>query len=134
MSELDRVYKQLFKDQEVNLASHEIKLALADDIKFQVNSSRRFAADVAKKKLIILKSVAAINDAYKNIAINTGWGKKMEATASKLKTNLDKLSKELGISIQGSEPDKLISEFYDIISSGQGDIDEIVAAIKSIGK
>ena len=134
MSELNRVYNQLFKDENVNLSSQEIKLALTDDIKYQVKYSGQFVADVAKRKAIILKSVAAINDAYKLIAPNTGWGKKAEANAAKLKANLDKLSKELGISVQGSEPDKMLSELYNIISTGQGDIDDILNALKTIGK
>jgi len=134
MSELDRVYKQLFKKEEVNLASQEIKLAVSDEIKFHVKSASQFAADVAKKKAIILKNVAAINDAYKTIAPNQQWGKKVLANADKFKASLDKLSKELGISIQGSEPDKLLSELYMLAQDGQGDIDDINSALKSIGK
>ncbi len=61
-----------------------------------------------------------------------GWGKKALANAQKFKGQFDKLAKELGVNLSGSEADKLISEYFMLAEDGQGDIDDALAILNTI--
>lgn len=121
------------KAQEIKLASHKVDLALADDLKAAVKKSQSSAAMYAKHKATIDKSIAAMKASADMIRNNKDWGKKALADAQKYKAQLDKLSKELGVNLQGSEPDKLLSELFMYAEDVQGDINDALAALKTIG-
>lgn len=129
---LDKISKG-YKAEEVKLATHKIDLALADDLKAAVKNSQSSAAMYAKAKATIDKSIAAMKASADMIRNNKDWGKKASADAQKYKAQLDKLSKELGVNLAGSEPDKLLSELFMYVEDVQGDIDDALAALKTIG-
>jgi hypothetical protein len=86
----------------------------------------------AKHKATVEKSVAAMKASVEMLKLNKDWGKKNLAVAQKYKAQLDKLSKELGVNLQGSEPDKLLSELFMYSEDVQGDIDDALAALNLI--
>lgn len=126
------VYEKLFRNNETQLATHEIQLALADELKSAVKSAQASAAMYAKHKATVEKSVAAMKASVEMLKLNKDWGKKVLANAQKYKAQLDKLSKELGVNLQGSEPDKLLSELFMYSEDVQGDIDDALATLNTI--
>ena len=86
MNTLKTVYSKLFKEETTNLASHEVELALRDDIiaSFQKYLGQR---DVAKK--VLNKAENAIIEAYNNYSAIAAFGnatlKDMEALKAKAK-------------------------------------------------
>ena len=116
----------------VELAKHEIALALADELKLNVKYGTAAAASFAKNKAIIEKSINSMKAAVEDVRINKDWGKKTLANAQKFKGQLDKLAKELGVNLQGSEPDKLLSELFMLAEDGQGDIDAALAILNTL--
>lgn len=126
------VYEKLFQADKVELAKHEVNLALLDDLATAVKGSRGVAANYAKSKALIEKNVAAMKKAVEDLKINKDWGKKALANAQKFKGQFDKLSKELGVNLSGSEADKLLSEYFMLAEDGQGSIDDALAILKTL--
>ena len=120
------------ESSKVELAKHHIALALADELKLNVKYGTASAASFAKNKAIIEKSINSMKAAVEDVRINKAWGKKTLANAQKFKGQLDKLAKELGVNLQGSEPDKLLSELFMLAEDGQGDIDAALAILNTL--
>ena len=132
MNTTKSVYNRLFAENKVQLASERVELALADELKTYVKNANQATAQYAKQKAAILKNVLALNELSKDMILNKDYGKKVLASAAKYKAQLDKLSKELGVSLAGSEPDKLVSEAFMLGEDVQGHIDDALSALKSI--
>lgn len=116
----------------VELAKHEVNLALLEDLAMAVKGARGVAAGYAKSKALIEKNVTAMKKAVDDLKTNKDWGKKALASAQKFKGQFDKLAKELGVNLSGSEADKLISEYFMLAEDGQGDIDDALAILNTI--
>lgn len=130
------VYERLFRNEETKLATHEIELALFDEIKnalknYGVNNSK-----ILKANATVTKSVQAINSAMKdaNIVVNKQMGKGVLAMAQKFQAQLDKTAKELGVSMAGSDVQKQIIELSNIAEEMQDNIDGVYELLKTVGK
>jgi len=137
MSSINNILAKIEKADklnEVKLASHRIDLALAEDLARQVKSNQDAYNQYLKAKTAIEKSLTSLKPAITLILNNKDWGKKKLAEAQKYKAQLDKLANELGVSLQGSEPDKALSTLFMIAEDGGGAITDAVALINSIGK
>ena len=134
---INNILKKIEKANEVEsskveLAKHEINLALADELKSTVKVFQGQVATYGKHKDVIVKSINAMKAASEAIKTNKDLGKKNLATAQKFRAQLDKLAKELGVNLQGSEPDKLLSELFMLAEDGQGDIDDALAILNTL--
>ena len=109
-----------------------VELGLKEDLALAVKNAKAVSVTYAKSKDKIVKSIASIKSDIEALKLNKDYGKKQLVNAQKFKAQLDKLSKELGVSLTGTEPDKLLNELYDFTNSAQGDIDDALLAINSI--
>lgn len=137
MSNINNILAKIEKADKLNsvkLENHRVELALNDEIARQVKSNQDAYNNYLKAKNTIDKSVAAMKAAVTLILNNKDWGKKKAAEAQKYKAQLDKLSKELGVNLAGSEPDKALSTLFMIAEDGGGVITDAITAINSIGK
>lgn len=119
-------------EKNVELAEVKVDLALYDEIKVRAKQSAARVTQFAKQKALILKTVAALNEASKDIILNKDYAKKLLTAAKTYQAQMEKLSKELGVSLKGSEPDKLLSDLFMYAEDSQGDIDDALAALKTI--
>lgn len=119
-------------EKQVELSEMKVDLALYDEIKVRAKQSAARVAQFNKQKALIIKTVAALNEASKDIILNKDYAKKLLADAKKYQAQMEKLSKELGVSLKGSEPDKLLSDLFMYAEDSQGDIDDALAALKTI--
>jgi uncharacterized protein YjbK len=119
-------------ESNVELAEVKVDLALYDEIKVRAKQSATRVTQFAKQKALILKTVASLNEASKDIILNKDYAKKLLAAAKTYQAQMEKLSKELGVSLKGSEPDKLLSDLFMYAEDSQGDIDDALAALKTI--
>ena len=119
-------------NSKVELAEVKVDLAVADELKVRAKQAAARVTQFAKQKALILKTVAALNEASKDIILNKDYAKKLLADAKKYQAQMDKLAKELGVNLQGSEPDKLLSDLFMYAEDSQGDIDDALAALKTV--
>lgn len=130
------IYEKLFKYEQTELSTHRVDLALADDIKTALKNATAESAKMAKTKAAVQKSADAIAAALKSSGVldNKQLGKAILQRGAKFQEQFLKMEKELGVSLKGSEPDKLISELFMQAEDLQGSIDDILSAITKIGK
>lgn len=119
-------------ESNVELAEVKVDLALYDEIKVRAKQASDVATKFAKQRALIVKTVATLNEASKDIVLNKDYAKKLLTSAKTYQTQLEKLAKELGVNLKGSEPDKLLSDLYMYAEDSQGDIDDALAALKTI--
>jgi hypothetical protein len=138
---INNILKKIEKANEVEsskveLAKHEVDLALTDDVKNTLKAAADFYKGILKANDTIKKNIASINQSLKasKVDINPKWGTGTLGIAKKYQAQMDKTAKELGVSLKGSELDKQISELYNLAESGQGLIDDLNAALRTIGK
>jgi hypothetical protein len=130
---LDKINKAYeVEANKVELGTHQVHLALLDELKVYAKNTAKYAADYKKKSEAIKKSVATLQGLLKDVSVNKDYGKKVLANAEKYKAQMDKLSKELGINLQGSEPDKLLSEVFMLGEDAQGNIDDALSAVRTL--
>lgn len=134
---INNILKKIEKANEVEsskveLAKHEINLALADELKSTVKVFQGQVATYGKHKDVIVKSINAMKAASEAIKTNKDLGKKNLATAQKFRAQLDKLSKELGVNLQGSEPDKLLTELFNLSTDVSDNIEEALRALTTL--
>lgn len=129
---LDKINKADEIQSKVELGKHEVQLALLDELKVYAKNTAKYAADYKKKSEAIKKNVSALQELLKDVAVNKDYGKKVLANAQKYKAQMDKLSKDLGINLQGSEPDKLLSEIFMLGEDAQGNIDDALNAVRTL--
>jgi hypothetical protein len=130
---LDKINKaHEIEANKTELGTHQVHLALLDELKVYVKNGAKDAVDFKKRKDAILKNVAALQEVVKVVALNKDYGKKALSTAQKYKAQMDKLSKELGINLVGSEPDKLLSDLFMYAEDTQGDIDDALNAVRTL--
>lgn len=130
------VYEKLFRNEETKLATHEIELALFDEIKNALKNYGVNNGKIVKANATVTKSVQAINSAMKdaNIVVNKQMGKGVLAMAQKFQAQLDKTAKELGVSMAGSDVQKQIIELSNIAEQMQDNIDGVYELLKTVGK
>ena len=106
------------------------------DVKNTLKAAADFYKGILKANDTIKKNIASINQSLKasKVDINPKWGTGTLGIAKKYQAQMDKTAKELGVSLKGSELDKQISELYNLAESGQGLIDDLNAALRTIGK
>ncbi len=126
------IYEKLFKADKTKLAKHEVNLALLQDLQTYVKGTRTVTANYAKYKALIEKNVAAMKQAVESLRVNKDYGKKTLASAQKFKAQFDKLSKELGVNLTGSEADKLISELFMLAEDTDGIIEDALASLNAL--
>lgn len=134
---INNILKKIEKANEVEsskveLAKHDVNLALADELKTAVKNFQSQVSTYGKHKDVIVKSINAMKAASEAIKLNKDMGKKNLAVAQKYKAQLDKLAKELGVNLQGSEPDKLLSELFNLSTDLSDNIDAALAALNSL--
>jgi hypothetical protein len=130
---LDKINKAYeIEATKTELGTHQVHLALLDELKVYAKNGAKDAVDYKKRKDAILKNVAALQEVVKIVALNKDYGKKALSTAQKYKAQMDKLSKELGINLVGSEPDKLLSDLFMYAQDIQGDIDDALNAVRTL--
>jgi hypothetical protein len=130
---LDKINKAYeIEANKTELGTHKVHLALLDELKVYAKNGAKDAVDFKKRKDAILKNVAALQEVLKLVALNKDYGKKALSTAQKYKAQMDKLSKELGINLVGSEPDKLLSDLFMYAEDIQGDIDDALNAVRTL--
>jgi hypothetical protein len=130
---LDKINKaHEIEATKTELGTHQVHLALLDELKVYAKNGAKDAVDYKKRKDAILKNVAALQEVVKIVALNKDYGKKALSTAQKYKAQMDKLSKELGINLVGSEPDKLLSDLFMYAQDIQGDIDDALNAVRTL--
>ena len=130
---LDKINKAYeIEANKTELGTHQVHLALLDELKVYAKNGAKDAVDYKKRKDAILKNVAALQEVVKIVALNKDYGKKALSTAQKYKAQMDKLSKELGINLVGSEPDKLLSDLFMYAEDIQGDIDDALNAVRTL--
>lgn len=131
---LNEVFKKVadIERNATELASHKVELALADELVTAVKQATQAATSYAKSKDKITKAINSIKGDIDALKLNKDYGKKVLANAAKYKAQFDKLSKDLGVSLQGSEPDKLLSQLYMVAEDVQGDIDDALAMVNTI--
>jgi hypothetical protein len=100
MNTLKTVYGKLFKEETTNLASHEVNLALRDDI---ISSFQKFLAQKDTAKKILSKTENAIIDAYNNYAAISGFGNGTLKDVDVLKAKAKELGLELDPDVQKIE-------------------------------
>lgn len=127
----DEIQAKLELDK-TELGKHEVNLALTDEIKVYAKNAAKLAIDYKKKRDAIVKNVATLQELLKDVVVNKDYGKKVLANAQKFKAQIDKLSKELGINLQGTEPDKLLSELFMNGEDAQGNIDDALNAVRTL--
>lgn len=131
---LNEVFKKVadIERNATELASHKVDLALMGELAIAVKQAKDAAGKYAKSKDKISKAVASIKDDIAALKLNKDYGKKVLTNAAKFKGQLDKLSKELGTPLQGSEPDKLLSELFMLGEDAQGTIDDALSLLNTI--
>lgn len=134
---INNILKKIEKANEVEsskvkLAKHEINLALADELKSAVKVFQGQVATYGKHKDVIVKSINAMKAASEAVKTNKDLGKKNLATAQKFRAQLDKLAKELGVNLQGSEPDKLLTELFNLSTDVSDNIEEALRALTTL--
>lgn len=134
MTQEERIIKRVYDAKKVELGTHKVELAITDDIKSNAKMVSDFLKSVNKADLTIQKSVQAINSAYKPIAPNLGYGKKMLKVAQDLKNKFEKMAKDLGVNVQGTDADKQLSQMYSEISQIEDSLTNIQDGFKAIGK
>ena len=129
---LDKINRADEIQAKVELGTHQVNLALLDDVKLYAKNGAKEAVEFKKKKDAILKSVATLQDLLKNVVNNKDYGKRLLGNAQKFKGQMDKLSKELGVNLQGSELDKLLSDLFMYAEDTQADIDQALNAVRTL--
>jgi DNA mismatch repair ATPase MutS len=131
---LNEVFKKVadIERNATELASHKVDLALMGELATAVKQAKDVAGKYSKSKDKISKAIASIKDDIAALKLNKDYGKKVLTNASKFKGQLDKLSKELGTPLQGSEPDKLLSELFMLGEDVQGTIDDALSMLNTI--
>ena len=130
---LDKINKAYeVEATKTELGTHQVQLALLDELKVYAKNTAKYSAEYTKKSAAIIKNVAALQAILKDVSVNKDYGKKVLANAQKYKAQMDKLSKELGINLQGSEPDKLLSELFMLGEDTQGRIDDALNAVRTL--
>lgn len=120
--------------EKTELAEVKVDLALAQDVQNSIKGNTAFYTKISKAQVAINKNVDAINALMADIIPNMGFGKAVGATATKYKAQMDKLSKELGVSLEGSDLEKGIRELFMIADDSQGVLNDIQSKLKTIGK
>ena len=120
--------------EKTELAEVKVDLALAQDVATRVKNYTATYQKYLKSQGVINKNIDAINALLTEILPNVNSGKAMMAEAQKYRAQMEKLSKELGVPLTGSDLDKGISELYMIGDDLQGVMNDIVAKVKTIGK
>ena len=130
------VFKKVaeFTTEKTELSEVKVDLALAQDVATRVKNYTATYQKHLKSQGVINKNIDAINALLTTILPNVNNGKAWMAEAQKYRAQMDKLSKELGVPLTGSDLDKGISELYMLGDDMQGVMDDIVAKIKTIGK
>lgn len=134
MTQEERIIKKVYDAKKVELGTHKVDLAITDDIKAQAKIVSDFLKLVNKADTTIQKNVQAINAAYKPVAPNLGFGKQLAKRAQDLKGKFDKMAKDLGVNVQGTDADKQLSQLYSEISQIEDSITNIQDGFKAIGK
>jgi ABC-type nitrate/sulfonate/bicarbonate transport system substrate-binding protein len=134
MTQEERIIKKVYDAKKVELGTHKVDLAITDDIKAQAKIVSDFLKLVNKADTAIQKNVQAINAAYKPVAPNLAFGKQLAKRAQDLKGKFDKMAKDLGVNVQGTDADKQLSQLYSEISQIDDSITNIQDAFKAIGK
>ena len=129
---LDKINRADEIQSKVELGTHEVQLALLDELKVYAKNTAKYSAEYTKTSAAIIKNVATLQSLLKDVVVNKDYGKKVLANAQKYKAQMDKLSKELGINLQGSEPDKLLSELFTFGEDTQGRIDDALNAVRTL--
>ena len=120
--------------ENTELSEVRVDLALAQDVATRVKNYTASYQKYLKSQGVINKNVDAINALLETILPNLNSGKAMMAEAQKYRAQMDKLSKELGVPLTGSDLDKGISELYMIGDDLQGVMNDIQSKLKTIGK
>ena len=132
INKVDEIQANKVESDKTELGTHQVHLALLDEVKVYAKNGAKDAIDYKKRKDAILKNVAALQEVVKIVALNKDYGKKMLGAAQKYKAQMDKLSKELGINLTGSEPDKLLSDLFMYAEDTQADIDQALNAVRTL--
>lgn len=118
----------------VSLRSEKVELGVMDQVSSLLKQVQKTLADYNKADAKIQALSKQINDLYKPINANKGYAGRLTKIIDGHQKNAEKLFKELGVPMQGSDLQKQLADLY----SFAGQIDDTMSnaenAIKSIGK
>ena len=120
--------------QEVELSKMEVELAVTDQVSTLLKQVQKTLADYNKADNKIQAIAKQINDLYKPINANKGYAGRLTKIIDGHQKNAEKLFKELGVPMQGSDLQKQLSELYSLASQIDDTMSNAELAIKSIGK
>jgi hypothetical protein len=134
MNTTKSIYNRLFKEQAVELASHEVHLGTIDEIanalKFISQTNDKFN----KLDATVQKNVKPLNDAYKQIVINKDYAKKTTGMLDKLQATLTKQASDLGVDVKQLPAFKQLMDAYEFADQVNDSIMNAMDAVKNIGK
>lgn len=132
MNTLKTIYDKL--GDKTELAKHEVKLAVIDDIAFSFKNISKINADYNKLDSIVQKNIVPLNTAYKQIVLNKDYAKKMTPVLDKQQATLIKLAKDLGVDYKQIPAFKQLMDTYDFVSQIDDSINNAIDAVKNLGK
>lgn len=128
------IYGKLFSNEKVELSSEKIELAITDQVASLLKNVQKTLSDYNKADNKIQSLAKQINDLYKPMATNKGYAGRLTKIIDGHQKNAEKLFKELGISMSGTDVQRQLSELYDLASQIDDTMSNADNAIKSIGK
>ena len=132
MNTLKTIYDKL--GDKTELAKHEVKLAVTDEIASSFKNISKVNADYVKLDSIVQKNIVPLNTAYKQIVLNKDYAKKMTPVLDKQQATLIKLAKDLGVDYKQIPAFKQLMDTYDFISQIDDSINNAINAVKNLGK
>lgn len=134
-NELKRVQERLWKKPEpVELSAERVELGVTDQVASLLKQVQKTLADYNKADAKIQALTKQLNDLYKPINANKGYGGRLTKIIDGHQKTAEKLFKELGVQMQGTDVQKQLAELYSLASQIDDTMSNADLAIKSIGK
>ena len=126
------VFKSLFGKTE--LSSQKVELGVTQYIEATLKQVSTYLDKVNKADAKIQKLATDLNATYKEFGVNINYPKNIIKRLDGYSTQLDKLSKELGVDAKGTPAYKAIFDAYEFADQVNDSFMNMKSAISSIGK
>ncbi len=120
MNTMKSVYNKLFKEEATELASHEINLALTDDIK------KLMQAALNDKNAYEAEALRAVDQIKKAKAIGINWRTNLQDASKKI-NELVNQAKAIGLEVP-----REITAYQDVVSKGIKDAADYVTKLNKL--
>tara|TARA_R110000868_G_C10453213_1_gene726605 strand:+ start:71 stop:469 length:399 start_codon:yes stop_codon:yes gene_type:complete len=132
MTTQNLVFKTLFKKEE--LSSQKVELGVTQDIEGTLKQVSAYLSKINKADTKIQKLASDLNTTYKDFGANVNYPKNVTKTLDGYNTQLEKLSKELGVDVKGTPVYKALLDAYDFTDQINDSFVNMKSAISSVGK